>query len=46
MNTLVSHALALGIGFFLAMAAFVVLNVKKPDQVDQAEGFIRSKAKK
>lgn len=45
MNALVTHALALGIGFLLAMVGFVVMNVKKPDEVDKAEEFIR-KAKR
>lgn len=46
MNALVSHALALGFGFFMALAAFVALNVKKPDQVDKAEEFVRKVSRK
>jgi hypothetical protein len=41
MMTLATHALALGIGFFLALVAFVFLNLKKPEEVDKAEDVIR-----
>lgn len=41
MNAILSHVLAVGFGFSLALVGFVVLNVKKPEALDSAEGKIR-----
>lgn len=41
MNIVLSHLLAVVVGGGLVIVAFVVLNVKSPEKVDEAEAVIR-----
>ena len=41
MNALITHVLACGFGFLVALAGFVWLNRNKADQLDAAEDKVR-----